>query len=161
MNCRVIICHKEIARRYLKGFFLIDLVSSIPFNLFWSGSSANKLLRILKIPRLIRMFKLAKVLRLKNLYKGTKLSYFLKINGGVLKIMSLVFFTALILHFAACVLSAISLFDDYNYKITWIARGNFQDLSDPNIYLTAYYFALTTLTSIGYGDITPYTDCRI
>ena len=110
-----------IAINYLKGFFLLDVLSSIPFNLFLSGASANKLLRILKIPRLIRMLKLAKVLRLKDLYKGTALSYFIKINGGIIKIIGLTLMTILILHFAACIFSAIALFSD-DKQNTWISR---------------------------------------
>jgi len=107
------------------------------------------------------MLKLAKVLRVKDLYKGTKLSYFLKINGGILKVISLTFFTILILHFAACVLGAIALFDTENARSTWIMRGQFEDFSPSKIYLTAYYFAMTTLTTVGYGDITPRTNCTL
>lgn len=67
------------------------------------------------------MLKLAKVLRLKELYKGTALSYYMKINGGILKIIALTLFTILILHFAACIFCAIALFDD-DPKETWIYR---------------------------------------
>lgn len=112
---------KLIALNYIKGFFWLDFLSSIPFNFFSSASSANKLLRILKIPRLIRMFKLAKVLRIKEFYKGTALSYYLKINGGVLKIVSLTLLTVLLLHFAACVFSALAVFNDDVFN-TWIIR---------------------------------------
>lgn len=117
-----IVSKRLIALDYIKGFFLLDLLSSIPFNLFSSGSSANKLLRILKIPRLIRMFKLAKVLRLKDLYKGTSLSYFLKIHGGVLKVISLALYTIIVLHFAACIFSAIAIFDEVEFSDTWMTR---------------------------------------
>ena len=115
------VCKKTIALNYIKGFFWLDLLSSIPFNYFSSGSSANKLLRILKIPRLIRMFKLAKVLRVKEFYKGTALSYYMKINGGVLKIFSLTIMTILLLHFAACTFAALALFDD-DVLDSWISR---------------------------------------
>jgi hypothetical protein len=51
-----------IAENYLKGFFTIDFISSVPFGLmFGGGGGANKLLRIMKIPRLIKMMKLTKV----------------------------------------------------------------------------------------------------
>lgn len=106
---------------YLKGFFLLDFFSSIPFNLFSSASSANKLLRILKIPRLIRMLKLAKVLRVKEFFKGTALSYYMKINGGIIKIIVLTLVTILILHFAACIFCAIAVYNDDPHS-TWIYR---------------------------------------
>lgn len=112
---------KQIALSYLKGFFLLDLLSSIPFNLFTTATNANKLLRILKIPRLIRMLKLAKVLRLKDLYKGTAISYYMKINGGIIKIIGLTLVTILILHFAACAFSAIALLSDED-TTSWVFR---------------------------------------
>jgi Ion transport protein len=147
---------------YLKGFFLLDLVSSVPFNLFISNSgSANKLLRILKIPRLIRMLKVAKVMQLKSLYKGTNFSYFLKINGGIIKVVSLALITILILHLFACVFSAIALNDTDDYLKSWIFRYGAVDFTDAEVYLTAYYFGMTTLTTVGYGDITPFTNCRL
>lgn len=67
------------------------------------------------------MLKLAKMLRLKELYKGTELSYFIKINGGIIKIISLTLFTILILHFAACIFCAIALLND-DPQETWIFR---------------------------------------
>jgi len=68
------------------------------------------------------MFKLAKVLRLGDIYKGTSFSYFLKINGGILKVFSLALVTILILHLFACVFSAVSVFDDDNYLRNWMYR---------------------------------------
>jgi len=117
-----IISHKLIAIDYMKGFFFLDFVSSIPFNLFSDAASANKLLRVLKIPRLVRMFKLAKVIKLGDLYKGTSFSYFLKINGGLLKVVSLVLVTIMILHLAACVFAAVALMDEDSYLSTWVYR---------------------------------------
>lgn len=54
--------YKDIADNYFKGFFTIDFISSVPFGLMTGGGGgANKLLRIMKIPRLIKMMKLTKV----------------------------------------------------------------------------------------------------
>ena len=160
-DIRAIVTHKEIALEYVKGFFALDLLSSIPFNFFTDGSgSANKLLRILKIPRLIRMLKLAKVMKLKSLYKGTNFSYFLKINGGIIKVISLALITILILHFFACVFSALAVYDTDNYLQSWIFRYKGADFADSEVYLTAYYFGMTTLTTVGYGDITAFTSCN-
>jgi hypothetical protein len=119
----VVTSHKEIAIQYLRGFFVVDVVSSIPFNLFQANpSGANTILRVLKFPRLLRLFKLGKMLKLKDLYRGTAFSYFLKLNGGLLKVLSLTASTILLLHFAACIFSATAYFDADNYRTTWIRR---------------------------------------
>ena len=51
----------RIAKRYLKGWFWIDLVSAVPTTILLHESqdsqSANKLPRLLKVPRLVRMLR--------------------------------------------------------------------------------------------------------
>lgn len=106
------------------------------------------------------MLKVAKVMQLKSLYKGTNFSYFLKINGGIIKVISLALITILILHFFACVFSALAVYDTDNYLQSWIFRYNGQNFADSEVYLTAYYFGMTTLTTVGYGDITAFTSCK-
>ena len=49
---------KVIARAYLKFWFPIDLISTIPFEIF-AGDNANAI-GILKLPRLLRLGRLAK-----------------------------------------------------------------------------------------------------
>ena len=35
----------------------------------------------------------------------------------------------------------------------WIEAGEYTSLTIPQLYLTSFYFAMTTLTTVGYGDI--------
>jgi hypothetical protein len=35
----------------------------------------------------------------------------------------------------------------------WIIRNNFQNLTNFQIYTIAFYFTVTTITTVGYGDI--------
>lgn len=55
---------------YLKSWFFVDLVSVIPFDLIFSISSMNKVVRftrlgklykIIRMTKLVRLFKIAKV----------------------------------------------------------------------------------------------------
>ena len=63
--------HKEIAIAYFKGWFWIDLASSIPTQLISVGSDNNqssgentvKLLRILRLAKLQRMIRLLRFLK--------------------------------------------------------------------------------------------------
>ena len=41
---------------------------------------------------------------------------------------------------------------------TWIYAAGIQDKSFQEQYLTAFYFSVTMLTTIGYGDIVPVSD---
>ena len=49
--------------------------------------------------------------------------------------------------------------DDENPD-TWIARGHFTDDSNFHVYLTAFYFVVTTITTVGYGDVSASTSAE-
>jgi hypothetical protein len=38
---------------------------------------------------------------------------------------------------------------------TWIARKGYLDLSNQDLYIAAVYFTVTTITTVGFGDIAP------
>lgn len=41
-------------------------------------------------------------------------------------------------------------------KENWIYQGSYQDLSDGELYLTAVYFTVTTIVTVGYGDVSAH-----
>lgn len=149
-----------IAKNYLKGYFWLDVLSSIPFGLLFDNiSSFNKLLRLFKLPRLIRMAKIAKLMKFKNYYKGTSLSYFIRIHGGMIKTIMLGIVTLMMLHLATCVWCAIGMMEG-DAPFTWIDRYGLDTATNFEIYLTGLYFCLVSLTTVGYGDYTAYTNSR-
>lgn len=157
----LIVDRKKIALDYILGFFFIDLISSIPFGLMLENfGSANRLLRILKIPRLIKIIGVMKIFKLKNLLKGTPLFMFLKLNGGLLKTGSLAISTLVLLHLASCLIIALSGIGTEEIQ-SWIYKNNLQDASPTTVYITAFYFCFVTLTTIGYGDVSMNSNRRI
>lgn len=56
-----------IAHDYLIGWFLIDIISILPFDLFFKGNSTNELVRLTKIGRIYKIVKLFKLVRLLKL----------------------------------------------------------------------------------------------
>lgn len=54
-----------IAHNYIKGWFVIDLFSTFPFELIVDGKGkAAKLLRLMRLPRLIRLIDIQRVKKL-------------------------------------------------------------------------------------------------
>ena len=54
---------KEIAIEYLKGWFTIDLVAVIPFEILFGTTNLNEFVRITRIGRMYKLIKLTKLLR--------------------------------------------------------------------------------------------------
>lgn len=95
--------------------------------------------------------------------KGTELSLFLKLNQGLIKSLSLLISTILLLHFAACIFCGIAKYDINNQKI-WIQRYRlYVDFHSGGLksYMRAFYFCFVTLTTVGYGDVLPQTKCTL
>ena len=56
--------HKKIAIRYLKGWFIIDLISCLPFDIMIPGhSSFNILTRIMRTSRMYKLLRLLRILK--------------------------------------------------------------------------------------------------
>jgi hypothetical protein len=122
-------------KKYHKSFWLpIDLISAIPFEIIgatFGFPNTTKLIRLLRVIRIVRIFKTFKIFTsMALLPKGIKLSMIL---GGVF----------LILHWIAC---------------GWMLLYPDPSLDKMTFYNQSFYWALTTITTIGYGDITPTTN---
>ena len=73
---RLVTNRRKIIMTYLRGWFLVDLVVSFPFNLIEnqldSGTNSgnyNNILRLLRLPRLYRLLKIARLIKLINFVK--------------------------------------------------------------------------------------------
>lgn len=71
---RMINTHREIARNYFKGWFLLDLLTVFPFELFSSTEqksyiNANQSLRIVRITKLSKFVRLMRLTRLMKAVK--------------------------------------------------------------------------------------------
>lgn len=69
---------KKIAIKYLRGYFIVDLLTSIPFGwifkwLGYSSISFNKIFRVLKLPKLYSKIKFSNDYALSNALKYLKL----------------------------------------------------------------------------------------
>ncbi len=48
----------------------------------------------------------------------------------------------------------IAELDDMS-RANWIFVGDFTDMPKGELYVTSFYFTVTTIVTVGYGDITP------
>ncbi|XP_038607785.1 potassium voltage-gated channel subfamily H member 7 isoform X3 [Tachyglossus aculeatus] len=152
----------KIAIHYFKGWFLIDMVAAIPFDLLIFGSGSDEtttLIGLLKTARLLRLVRVAR-----------KLDRYSEYGAAVLMLLMCIF--ALIAHWLACIWYAIGNVERpyLTDKIGWLdslgqqigKRYNQSDASSgPSIkdkYVTALYFTFSSLTSVGFGNVSPNTN---
>lgn len=166
------ICNlKKIAIHYLKTWFFMDLIASVPIGLIdYSLGLQNsqtkmtrysKLIRLSKLPRLYRLLRVFRIMKVLKHYTQAsvvnKLVDFFQLNARVLKFGQFLLTVFFFVHFIGCLWYFSALIDEFSPD-TWVARYDMIDKSKGSLYLACVYWAITTITTVGYGDITPKTD---
>ncbi|NXS34229.1 KCNH2 protein, partial [Pomatostomus ruficeps] len=158
INDEVVSHPGKIAIHYFKGWFLIDMVAAIPFDLLIFGSGSEEtttLIGLLKTARLLRLVRVAR-----------KLDRYSEYGAAVLFLLMCTF--ALIAHWLACIWYAIGNVE--GQRTGWLHAlgqqiGKPLNGSDPrrgpsikDKYVTALYFTFSSLTSVGFGNVSPNTN---
>ena len=102
------------------------------------------------------MLRLAKVLKILK-SKKTVINHFtseLKISSGVERIMFFCVFFVLLYHIFACMFIFLREMDTEGGS--WL-NSEYNLYSDLDLYITACYFIMTTISTVGYGDISAST----
>jgi len=171
---------RRICTRYVQGWFMLDLVSIIPFEALGAifKDAALQRFKVVRAIRFLRLLKLARVLRATRLVDRWK-GHLLAVRHST---VALTFFVCLIVflsHWMACMWGLVgNFFGDSNLECdagkpsvivdtvenpdgrSWITdRG---DLWSPDsacnpwhVYIQSLHYAIMTVTSIGYGNIVP------
>lgn len=165
----LVLKNKSIALNYIKTWFIMDFISTFPFNYldYFNGmdtttvsTTYNKLLRLTKIPRLYRLIRLFRVFRFVRIFRHNKFVQYLikviKINAGIKRIIVCLCLLIFMSHIFACLFFFVAKMDDLSYE-TWVSRYNLVSETEGNQYLYAFYFSIVTATTVGFGDIVANT----
>jgi voltage-gated potassium channel len=129
----------SVWKAYLKYIFsfiaLIDLLAILPFYLPFFGVEDLRVLRMMRLLRLLRVFKLNRYSRALNLVSDV-----LKEKGE--ELVTTIFFALILL----LVSSTLMYYVEHDANPTGF----------PNIIATLWW-AVVTLTTVGYGDVVPVT----
>ncbi|KAK3914134.1 Potassium voltage-gated channel protein eag [Frankliniella fusca] len=161
---------KVIRMNYLKSWFIIDLLSCLPYDVFnafdHDEDGIGSLFSALKVVRLLR---LGRVVR--------KLDRYLEYGAAML--ILLLCFYMLVAHWLACIWYSIGRSDADNgiqyswlwklanvtqspYLYAWNNETNMPELTNgpsrKTMYVTALYFTMTCMTSVGFGNVAAETD---
>eukprot|EP01043_Picozoa_sp_COSAG02_P015937 COSAG02_NODE_691_length_18445_cov_23.541099_2_plen_929_part_00 len=198
----LVISQHMISVKYLKGWFVVDLVTCLPISyvlMSMYGVDAADKGKEIRLFKILRLFKLAKLLRVTRLLRmieryRVQLRSFMQAFGGLLLALVVVLFT----HLIACVWYVVGTieqpasilgtsrtpgYDGWVYRSYglgcdqqgehidpdhhWSSSDGMSELIDGEVcsmpsavtrYMTAMYWALMTLSTVGYGDYTAHTD---
>lgn len=132
---RLYAVHRPI--KYAKSFFgIIDLMSILPtyLSLIFAGTHSLMVVRGLRLLRVFRIFKLGSFL-----------------SQGQVIITALKSSRAKIFVFVVFILIMVSIFGSIMYLVEGASNTQFDSIP------RSIYWAIVTLTTVGYGDISPIT----
>ncbi|XP_058474434.1 potassium voltage-gated channel subfamily H member 8 [Solea solea] len=165
---QVIFNARQICIHYLTTWFIIDLVAALPFDLLYGFKvSVVSVVHLLKTVRLLRLLRL--------LQKMDRYS-----QHGTVVLTLLMSMFALLAHWMACIWYIIGKMEmeanTYNWDIGWLHElgkrldspyftlgannGSSSGPSVRSVYVASLYFTLSSLTSVGFGNVSANTDAE-
>lgn len=165
----LITSRKQIAKKYVTGWFLIDVMSILPIELLADSinTNFNSIIRFARMGKLARLIRLTKLLRLLKIFRDKAkiikmLSDFLKLRMGMERLLFFSFLTIIMAHIVSCLWVLIPQIDSTNtdeegakdYEGTWIEPYYLEyEGSESEIYIISFYWTIQTIVTVGYGDI--------
>ncbi|XP_031709565.1 potassium voltage-gated channel subfamily H member 8 isoform X1 [Anarrhichthys ocellatus] len=163
---QVIFDARQICIHYLTTWFVIDLVAALPFDLLYAFKvSVVSVVHLLKTVRLLRLLRLLQ-----------KMDRYSQHSTVVLTLLMSMF--ALLAHWMACIWYIIGKMEieanAYNWDIGWLhelgkrlespyyaigaVNGTGSGPAIRSVYIASLYFTLSSLTSVGFGNVSANTD---
>ncbi|XP_063057464.1 potassium/sodium hyperpolarization-activated cyclic nucleotide-gated channel 1 isoform X2 [Engraulis encrasicolus] len=164
-NTEIILDPKKIKQKYLKTWFLVDFVSSIPVDYIFlivekgMDSEVYKTARALRIVRFTKILSLLRLLRLSRLIRYIHqweeifhMTY--DLASAVVRIFNLIGMMLLLCHWDGCLQFLVPMLQDFPADC-WVSLNRMVNDSWSELYSFALFKAMSHMLCIGYGRQAP------
>ncbi|PZC78570.1 hypothetical protein B5X24_HaOG202029 [Helicoverpa armigera] len=152
---------KAIALNYIRSWFVVDLLAALPFDLLYASdvySGAESTHGNVHLVKLTRLLRLARLLQ--------KMDRYSQYSALILTLLMLSF--TLLAHWLACIWfiiadKEIEIHKNESWDLGWInnlaerLKVPIPNISHSESYVTALYFTCSSLTSVGFGNVSANT----
>ena len=143
LNGQLITEKKTIAQRYLRGYFWVDLGTNLSSILAdFSQNSALEYVCVLRLAQLAKYW---------GLFKDH--FHLLEKFNNQIQLFDLFMMVLITSHFWCCGFILMGRLSAHENN--WIAYRQLDASNSTHVYLEAFYFAIISMITIGYGDVVP------
>ena len=150
-NGNLIIDRSKIIKSYMKGWFFIDVLGILAL-IITIVTAKTKLKRGWYI-EILRLGFMGKLLKVNGKFERLQDGISSKLFVGLLILIEIIIKELLIAHFLACAFYALSRYESQFHPEVWINSCYLETGKVSELYITALYWSITTLATVGYGDI--------
>ncbi|MCG5056894.1 MAG: ion transporter [Limnoraphis sp. WC205] len=146
---------QKIRKNYRSTDLRINLIASLPIDFIvriFISPVPGYVIGIIRFPRLLRGFQCLGIFR--------RWENNVNVNPVVIRMINLVVTIFLIDHWVACLWFFIGEVAQISGE-SWLTNASLESARTSTQYLNSLYWSITTLTTVGYGDITPTNDLEI
>ncbi|TRY65108.1 hypothetical protein DNTS_009665 [Danionella cerebrum] len=167
-NSEIILDPQVISRRYLRGWFLVDFISSIPVDYIFlivdiearlESAEVYRTARALRIVRFTKILSLLRLLRLSRLIRYIHqweeifhMTY--DLASAVVRIVNLIGMMLLLCHWDGCMQFMVPMLQDFP-PTCWVSKNNMVNSTWDVQYSYALFMAMSHMLCIGYGAQAP------
>ncbi|XP_041034163.1 potassium/sodium hyperpolarization-activated cyclic nucleotide-gated channel 1-like [Carcharodon carcharias] len=164
-NTEIILDPQRIKMKYLKSWFVVDFISSIPVDYIFLivetriDSEVYKTARALRIVRFTKILSLLRLLRLSRLIRYIHqweeifhMTY--DLASAVVRIVNLIGMMLLLCHWDGCLQFLVPMLQEFPDDC-WVSLNNMVDDSWSKQYSYALFKAMSHMLCIGYGKQAP------